>query len=113
MMSTNSPTNETCHLCQTVMSLGKSIITTREVITELLGSQCKDSPSFSARACHGALELNADPVLWLFKNSQLQSEELCGLMVGHQCLEYLNFPNSTRDSNKKVKLLYYVILYYM
>lgn len=91
--------NATCQLCSSIMGLGKTLLQSREIVTGLLGGLCKDSDSLSRRACLGVLERNADPVVWLFKNTKLQKEEICSLLTGHGCLKFLNF-----ESKKNVCL---------
>ncbi len=90
--------NKTCHMCNTLIGLGRQIMTSKEVLMGLVSGVCKDSDSLSKRACTELLERFADPVVWLFKNTKLATEEICSLLVGHGCLGFLEY----RGSNASV-----------
>ena len=85
-------------MCNTLIGLGRQIMTSKEVLMGLVSGVCKDSDSLSKRACTELLERFADPVVWLFKNTKLATEEICSLLVGHGCLGFLEY----RGSNASV-----------
>lgn len=86
--------NQTCQMCNTIIGLGRQFLTTKEVLMGLVSGACKDSASISKRACTDLLDRFADPIVWLFKNTKLETPEICSLLVGHGCMGFLDYKGS-------------------
>ncbi|KAI7691032.1 Sphingomyelin phosphodiesterase [Sarcoptes scabiei] len=91
LLNGGRPNNQTCHGCDTVVKLAKTIChdtSTLGFVKQLICT--KDlGPTISRRECEGFVERLGPSILYILNNTKVETDEICSVLLGFECSKFL------------------------